>query len=77
MEIVGQYWYLQSVYVADEEYRYFAYGMHNRMDTPPTFSYVCTTATFIHYNSSSHFGSYDFTKKLFIKNMQVMIHDSQ
>ncbi len=40
------------------------------MDTPPTYSYVCTTATFVRYHPEGR-GSYDFLDKFYIKNLQV------
>jgi hypothetical protein len=45
--------------------------MHSKMDTPPTYSYVCTTAIFVKYNSESRFGSYDFGDKFYLTNLQV------
>lgn len=71
--ITGLYWQLTSAKLANFEYRYFAYGMHSEMDTPPTFSYVCTTATFIKYDKAALAGKglYDFSNKFSIKNLQV------
>jgi len=69
--ITGRYWYLEKAEINDTEYRYFAYGMNSKMDTPPAYSYVCTTATFVKYNSSSKYGTYDFQDKFFITNLQV------
>jgi hypothetical protein len=40
------------------------------MDTPPSHSYVCTTATFVAYNPAGR-GSYNFLDKFFITNFQV------
>ncbi|CAF0731597.1 unnamed protein product [Adineta steineri] len=68
--ITGRYWYLEKAVIGDTEYRYFAYGMHSKMDTPPKYSYVCTTATFINYNASTKYGTYDFRDKFFITNFQ-------
>jgi hypothetical protein len=52
------------------QYRYFAYGMYSKMDTPPTYSYACKTATFVAYNPDKH-GSYNFRDKFYIRNLQV------
>lgn len=71
--VTGRYWILEKVAFNGSEYRYFAYGMHNPMDTPPDYSYVCTTAVFIKYNSSSKYGIYDFKEKFYITNLQVNI----
>jgi len=65
----GRYWYLDSAIINETQYRYFAYGMYSKMDTPPTYSYVCTTATFIAYNPEKH-GSYNFQDKFYITNFQ-------
>ena len=67
----GLYWNLEKAIFNDSEYRYFAYGMHSQMDTPPTYSYVCTTAVFVKYNSTIKFGLYDFKDKFFVTNLQV------
>ena len=73
MSITGLYWQLTSAKLDGFEYRYFAYGMHSEMDTPPTFSYVCTTATFIKYNRAALAGkgAYDFNDKFSISRLQV------
>ncbi|CAF3660933.1 unnamed protein product [Rotaria socialis] len=68
--ITGRYWYLEKAIVNGSEYRYFAYGMHSLMDTPPTYSYVCKTAVFVKYNSSVKYGTYDFKDKFFLTNLQ-------
>ncbi|UJR20700.1 hypothetical protein I4U23_023821 [Adineta vaga] len=68
--IIGRYWYLTNVTLNDNEYRYFAYGMHSRMDTPPKYSYVCTTATFTRYDDSVKYGKYNVSDKFFIKHFQ-------
>ncbi len=59
--------------INETQYRYFAYGMYSTMETPPTFSYVCTNALFIKYNDNkpTKHGSYDFTDKFYISNLQV------
>jgi hypothetical protein len=74
--ITGRYWYLESVTIESKtmnltEYHYFAYGMHSKMDTPPTYSYVCTTATFVAYNDAPKHGSHNFQDKFYITNFQV------
>lgn len=66
----GLYWYFDSAVINDTEYHYFAYGMRSRMDTPPTFSYVCNNAIFMAYNPEKH-GSHNFQDKFRIKNLQV------
>lgn len=63
------YWKLDKVVFNNSEYRYFAYGMHSLMETPPKFSYVCTTATFVQYNSGTY-GTYDFQNRFFISKLQ-------
>ncbi|CAF0857572.1 unnamed protein product [Adineta steineri] len=68
--IIGQYWYLTNITVNDNLYRYFAFGMQNLMDTPPKFSYVCTTATFVRYDDTTKYGKYNFTDKFNIKSFQ-------
>jgi len=65
----GLYWKLDQVVFNESEYRYFAYGMHSLMDTPPKFSYVCTTAKFVKYNPAKY-GTYDFKYQFFITNFQ-------
>lgn len=65
----GLYWTLDKVFFNSSEYRYFAYGMHSLMDTPPKFSYVCTTATFVKYNPVKY-GTYDFKDRFFITKFQ-------
>ena len=72
--ISGLYWKLDSATIEDVEYRYFAYGMYSTMDTPPTFSYVCTKATFVKYDRKQHAGkgAYDFDDKFYITNLQVI-----
>jgi hypothetical protein len=67
--ITGRYWYLESAIINETQYRYFAYGAYSKMDTPPTYSYVCTTATFVRYHPEGR-GSYDFLDKFYIKNLQ-------
>lgn len=71
--VTGLYWQLISIKLDGSEYRYFAYGMYSEMDTPPTFSYVCTTATFVKYDraASGGKGAYDFNNKFSIKSFQV------
>jgi hypothetical protein len=69
--ITGRYWYLEKAIINNTEYRYFAYGMHSKMDTPPTFSYVCTTAVFVKYDPKPPYGSYDFQDKFYITSLQV------
>jgi len=74
--ITGRYWYLESVTIESKtmnltEYRYFAYGMYSKMDTPPTYSYVCKTATFVAYNDAPKHGLYNFQDKFYITNFQV------
>ena len=76
MNITGLYWRVTDVQMNGSEYRYFAYGMHSEMETPPTFSYVCTTAVFVKYNSSGKYGTYDFANKFFISNMQVKLDEN-
>ena len=44
--------------------------MHSKMDTPPSFSYVCTDALFVKYKPEGR-GSYDFQDKFYITNFQV------
>jgi hypothetical protein len=68
--ITGRYWYLEKAIINNTEYRYFAYGMHSKMDTPPTYSYVCTTAIFVKYDPIKANGSYDFRDKFYITNLQ-------
>jgi len=67
--IIDRYWYLESAKVNAIEYRYFAYGSYSRMDTPPKYSYACTTAMFVKYNPEGH-GSYDFQDIFYITNLQ-------
>jgi len=67
--ISGLYWYFNSATINDTEYRYFAYGMPSKMDTPPTYSYVCTKALFVKYEPAGH-GKYDFLDKVYITNFQ-------
>jgi hypothetical protein len=69
--IIGLYWYLTNVTLNNNEYRYFAYGMASGMDTPPNYSYVCTTATFVRYDSSVPLGKYNFTDKFQLNHLQV------
>ncbi|CAF1640836.1 unnamed protein product [Adineta ricciae] len=68
--LTGRYWYLEKAIVNDTEYRYFAYGMHSKMDTPPAYSYVCTRAVFIKYDPNTKYGTYDFTDKFYLANLQ-------
>lgn len=70
--IINRYWVLQNATLNGKEYRYFAYGMHDQMETPPTYSYACKTATFVRYDSSvpkqEH---YNFSTKFYIIDLQV------
>ena len=50
--------------------------MHSKMDTPPSYSYVCTTAIFVKYSSESRFGKYDFLDKFYLTNLQVKSNKS-
>ncbi|CAF1428317.1 unnamed protein product [Adineta ricciae] len=68
--LLGRYWYLTNTTVNGSEYRYFAYGMHSRMDTPPKYSYVCTTTTFTRYDSTGKYGAYHTNNKFSIKHFQ-------
>ena len=72
--ITGLYWELYSAVLQGVEYRYFAYGMYSKMDTPPTYSYVCTKATFVKYDKTQHGGkgAYDFDDRFYITNLQVI-----
>ncbi|CAF1264378.1 unnamed protein product [Rotaria magnacalcarata] len=75
--IIGLYWTLENATINGEEYRYFAYGMHSQMETPPTYSYVCTTATFVRYNALyDKYGQYNFSKKFYITNLQFQPFNS-
>ncbi len=69
--IVGVYWYLTHVTLHSNEYRYYAFGMYDLMTTPPTYSYVCTTATFVRYDSSAPGGQYNFSNKFYLLELQV------
>lgn len=69
--LLGRYWYLTNTTVNGSEYRYFAYGMHSKMDTPPKYSYVCPTATFTQYDSTGKYGAYNTSNKFSIKHFQV------
>ncbi|CAF0983529.1 unnamed protein product [Rotaria sp. Silwood1] len=69
--IMGRFWSLENVTLNQNEYRYFVSGMDSPMETPPTYSYVCTTAEFVRYdNSKSPYGLYNFSNKFYIKNLQ-------
>ncbi|UJR28942.1 hypothetical protein I4U23_010159 [Adineta vaga] len=68
--LTGRFWYLETAIINDTEYRYFAYGMHSRMDTPATYSYVCTTAVFVKYDPNTKYGTYDFRDKFYLTNLQ-------
>lgn len=76
VNITGLYWRVTDVQVNGSEYRYFAYGMHSEMETPPTFSYVCTNAIFVKYNPAGKYGTYNFSSKFFISNMQVKLEEN-
>ena len=69
--IIGRYWYLEQAVLNGTEYRYFAYGMHYRMDTPPKYSYVCNSASFIAHNKTTKYGTYNFDDKFFLTDLQV------
>ncbi len=74
--IIGRYWYLQNVTLNNNVYRYFAFGMSDLMTTPPTYSYVCTTATFIRYNNSTtNLAQYNFTDQFYLLGLQVNRND--
>jgi len=68
--IIGGYWYLINATLNNNEYRYFAYGMHSRMDTPPKFSYVCTTAIFVRFDNLIKHGKYNFSDKFYLTKLQ-------
>lgn len=44
--------------------------MYDKMETPPTYSYVCTNAKFVAFNPADQ-GAYDFTDVFYITNFQV------
>jgi hypothetical protein len=67
---IGRYWYLEKATINNNEYRYFAYGMPDKMDTPPTYSYVCNSAIFVRYNNSVPHGQYNFTDKFYLIGLQ-------
>ncbi len=69
--IVGVYWYLTQAILNNQEYRYYAFGMYDLMTTPPTYSYVCTTGSFVRYDSSTPGGRYNFSNKFYILELQV------
>jgi hypothetical protein len=70
--IIGRYWYLVNATLNDKEYRYFAFGMHDRMDTPPTYSYVCSSAMFVRYERMTEsYGKYNFSDKFYLTDLQV------
>jgi hypothetical protein len=45
--------------------------MYDLMTTPPTYCYVCTTATFVRYNTSTVAGQYNFSDMFYLLNLQV------
>ncbi|CAF2403266.1 unnamed protein product [Rotaria sp. Silwood2] len=68
---MGRFWSLENATLNQNEYRYFVSGMHSPMETPPTYSYVCTTAEFVRYdNSKTKYGQYNFSNKFYIKELQ-------
>jgi len=69
----SRYWRLQEAIInGSKNYRYFAYGMHDRMDTPPDYCYVCNSAVFVRYEKTEKLqGGYNFSDKFFLTNFQV------
>lgn len=68
--LINRYWYIENITIHDKLYRYFAYGMANQMDTPPSYSYVCNSATFVRYDPSTKYGTYNFSDKFYLTNFQ-------
>ncbi|CAF0997670.1 unnamed protein product, partial [Didymodactylos carnosus] len=63
----GRYWFFDSITTPDNDsFRYFAYGMHDNMQTPSKYSYACNSATFVSFNNSK----YVFQNRMWISNMQ-------
>lgn len=69
-QIINRYWYIENVTIGEKFYRYFAYGMHSRMDTPPAYSYACNSAVFVRYSPETKYGSYNFSDKFYLQNFQ-------
>ena len=70
-EVRNLYWYLRKIILINETYRYFAYGMQSYMDTPPKYCYACGDATFVRYDPTTHYGTYNFTDQFRLTNLQV------